>query len=89
MANPALANLWRLVRLWSAVLVANMAGMFVAALFCTLTPVLTPELKAAMLDIAGDITNHTWMEMTFRAIASGFLIAAMVWLIPSAEAAQF
>lgn len=66
-----------------------MAGTFVAALLCTFTPVLTPELKAAMLDIAGQITNHTWMEMTFRAIASGFLIAAMVWLIPSAEAAQF
>jgi formate/nitrite transporter FocA (FNT family) len=27
--------------------------------------------------------------MLFRAIASGFLIATMVWLIPSAEAAQF
>ena len=88
-ANPTAANFWRLGRLWSVVLVANMAGTFVAALLCTFTPVLTPELKAAMLDIAGQITNHTWMEMTFRAIASGFLIAAMVWLIPSAEAAQF
>ena len=27
--------------------------------------------------------------MVFRAIASGFLIATMVWLIPSAEGAQF
>ena len=27
--------------------------------------------------------------MLFRAIASGFLIATMVWLIPSAETAQF
>jgi len=88
-ANPTLANLWRLGRLWGVVLAANVAGTFVAALMCTFTPILIPELKAAMLDIAGQITNHTWMEMTFRAIASGFLIAAMVWLIPSAEAAQF
>ena len=42
-----------------------------------------------MLDIAGQITDHSWMEMVFRAIASGFLIATMVWLLPSAEAAQF
>jgi formate/nitrite transporter FocA (FNT family) len=88
-AHFTLGNLWRLVRLWSIVLVANMAGTFFAALLCTLTPVLTPELKAAMIDIAGQITNHPWMEMMFRAIASGFLIAAMVWLIPSAQAAQF
>jgi formate/nitrite transporter FocA (FNT family) len=88
-ANPTLANLWRLGRLWGVVLAANVAGTFVAALMCTFTPILIPELKAAMLDIAGQITNHTWMEITFRAIASGFLIAAMVWLIPSAEAAQF
>ena len=27
--------------------------------------------------------------MFFRAISAGFLIAAMVWLIPSADAAQF
>ena len=27
--------------------------------------------------------------MLFRAIASGFLVAAMVWMIPTAESAQF
>ena len=88
-ARFTLANLWRLVRLWGVVLIANMAGTFFAALLCSFTPVLTPELKAAMLDIAGQITNRPWMEMMFRAIASGFLIAAMVWLIPSAQSAQF
>ncbi|MEO8316783.1 MAG: formate/nitrite transporter family protein [Bradyrhizobium sp.] len=89
MANFTLANLWRLFRLWSIVLIANMAGTLIAAALCTFSPVLTPELKAAMLDIAGQITHHSWMEMVFRAIASGFLIATMVWLLPSAEAAQF
>ncbi len=89
MADFTRANLWRLARLWSVVLLANMAGTLIAAVLCTFTPVLTPELKAAMLDIAGQILNHSWLEMLFRAIASGFLIATMVWLIPSAEAAQF
>jgi len=89
MANTTLASLWRLFRLWGVVLVANIVGTFIAALICTFTPVLTPELKAAMLDIAGKIMGHGLLEMTFRAIASGFLIATMVWLLPSAEAAQF
>jgi formate/nitrite transporter FocA (FNT family) len=89
MADFTRTNLWRLARLWSVVLLANMAGTLIAAVLCTFSPVLTPELKTAMLDIAGQILNHSWMEMLFRAIASGFLIATMVWLIPSAEAAQF
>ena len=70
-------------------MVANFAGTLVAALLCSFTPVLTPELKPAMLDISQHILDHSWIEMLFRAIASGFLIAAMVWLLPSAEAAQF
>ncbi|MGC2809459.1 MAG: formate/nitrite transporter family protein, partial [Bradyrhizobium sp.] len=89
MAVSTWTNLWRLGRLWSVVLLANMAGTLVAAVLCTFTPVLTPELKTAMLDIAGQIMNHSWMEMLFRAVASGFLIATMVWLLPGAEAAQF
>ena len=88
-ASLTRTNLWRLARLWSVVLLANMAGTLIAALLCTYTPVLTPELKTAMLEIAGQILNHSWLEMLFRAIASGFLIATMVWLMPSAEAAQF
>jgi formate/nitrite transporter FocA (FNT family) len=89
MTHFSRTNLWRLARLWSVVLLANLAGTLVAALLCTFTPVLTPELKAAMLEIAGQITDHSRMEMLFRAIASGFLIATMVWLLPGAEAAQF
>jgi formate-nitrite transporter family protein len=89
MADLSLTNLWRLGRLGSMVLVANIAGTLVAALLCSLTPVLTPELKAAMLDIASQLKDYGWIEMVFRGVASGFLIATMVWLLPSAEAAQF
>jgi formate-nitrite transporter family protein len=89
MANMTPENLWRLSRLWAVVLAANLVGTLIAAMLCTFTPVLTPELTAAMLDVAGHITNHSWMEMLFRAIASGFLIATMVWLMPGAEGAQF
>ena len=42
-----------------------------------------------MLEISRQIIGHGWIEMFFHAIAAGFLIAAMVWLIPSAETAQF
>jgi formate/nitrite transporter FocA (FNT family) len=75
--------------MWSIVFAANMTGTLVAALFCSLTPVLTPELRAAMLELSRHLIELGWTAMFFRAIAAGFLIAAMVWLIPSAEGAQF
>jgi formate/nitrite transporter FocA (FNT family) len=88
-AAPTAANVGRLCRMWAIVLVANVAGTLAAAVLCTYTPALTPELKDAMIAISGHITGHTWLEMAFRGVSAGFLIAATVWLIPSAESAQF
>jgi formate/nitrite transporter FocA (FNT family) len=82
------ANFWRLSRMWGVVLAANMIGTFIAAAFCTYAPVLTPELKAGMMDVAGLILGHSWLETIFRAIGAGFLMAMMVWLLPSAGATQ-
>ncbi|MFZ3234232.1 MAG: formate/nitrite transporter family protein, partial [Stellaceae bacterium] len=89
MAEFTLAKVRRLGRMWGVVLAANMTGTFVAALFCTVTPALAPELRAAMIEISQATMALGWVEMLFRAIGAGFLIAAMVWLIPSAEGAQF
>jgi formate-nitrite transporter family protein len=84
-----LANLGRLDRLWSIVFAANMTGTLFAALFCTFTPVLTPELRHGMLEISRHMMENDWSEMFFKGISAGFLIAAMVWLVPSADTAKF
>jgi formate-nitrite transporter family protein len=89
MAQFTRSNLVKLVRLWGLVLLANFAGTLFAALFCAFTPVLTPELYASMLEISRHLLGHSFVETFFRAIAAGFLIVAMVWLIPAAEAALF
>jgi formate/nitrite transporter FocA (FNT family) len=82
-------NVWRMARLWAIVLIANLVGTLFAALFCRLTPVLPDDLFKAMLGVSRHLLHIGWWEMFFRAIASGFLIAAMVWMIPSAESAKF
>jgi formate/nitrite transporter FocA (FNT family) len=88
-ANFTAANLAKLARLWTIVFAANMIGTAAAAVFCTLPPVLAPELRDVMIDISRQILQTSWIESFFRAISAGFLIAAMVWLIPSAEATAF
>lgn len=82
-------NFWRLTRLWAIVLAANLAGTLIAALFCTFTPVLTPELVHGMVEVSRHLTAMSWPQMMFAGISSGFLIAAMVWMTPAAESAKF
>jgi formate/nitrite transporter FocA (FNT family) len=88
-AEFTLGNVRRLARMWGVVFAANMTGTFLAALFCTFTPVVAPELRAAMIELSRVGMELGWVGMLFRAVGAGFLIAAMVWLIPSAEGAQF
>jgi len=82
-------NVGRMTRLWAIVLAANLTGTLFAALFCSFAPVLSTEIYAEMLTISRDLLGSSWWEMVFRAIASGFLMAAMVWLMPGAERTQF
>ncbi|HVZ50540.1 MAG TPA: formate/nitrite transporter family protein [Pseudolabrys sp.] len=82
-------NVARLARLWAIVLVANLAGTLFAAVFCTYFPVVPPDLRAGMIEISRDLVHISWLAMFFRAISSGFLIAAMVWMLPTAESGKF
>ncbi|WP_137044212.1 formate/nitrite transporter family protein [Pseudolabrys sp. FHR47] len=91
---PVLKNLspttiWQMGRLWGIVLAANLAGTLFAALFCAFTPVLSPELYEGMIEVSRSLLKLDVPQMFFAGIASGFLIAAMVWMIPSAESAKF
>lgn len=89
MAEPSWRSLGCGARMWAIVLAANLAGTLAAALFVSLTPVVSPELREAMLAVSREAMQHGWLEMGFRSITAGFLMAAMVWLIPAAEGAQF
>jgi formate/nitrite transporter FocA (FNT family) len=82
-------NLMLLARNWSVVFGANLVGALVAALFCSFTPVIAPELRDSMLAVSRHVMASGWWGMLCGGIAAGYLIAAMVWLIPSAESAQF
>jgi formate/nitrite transporter FocA (FNT family) len=88
-AEATWGNIGRMGRLWAIVLAANLTGTLFAALFCTFSPVLPNEIYDSMLAISRDLLALNWWDMVFRAIAAGFLMAAMVWLMPGAEGAQF
>lgn len=91
---PVLKNLSprmiaQMARLWAIVLAANLVGTLIAALFCAYTPVLSTELYKGMIEVSRSLVEMDATRMFFAGIASGFLIASMVWMIPSAESAKF
>ena len=88
MADFTSRNSWKMARIWTIVLVANFAGALVAAAFFAFTPALTPEIRAAMLEISRHLLEPDFRTAFSRAVPAGFLIAAMVWLMPSAGGAQ-
>ena len=89
MAKFTWSNVGRMARMWVIVLAANLAGTLFAAFFCTFTPVLPPQIYDGMLTVSRELLALGWWETIFRGVASGFLMAAMVWLMPGAERAEF
>lgn len=81
-------TLGRVARLWAIVFAANMLGTFGFALFNSLVPGTIPEIMHAMLEISREALAKDWFEMFARAIGAGFLIATIVWLIPSAKTSK-
>jgi len=82
-------NVFNMARLWTIVLIANLVGTLFAAVFWRLTPAMPSEFYPAALKLSAVLMQQTWWEMLLRAIGSGFIIASMVWMIPTAETSKF
>jgi formate/nitrite transporter FocA (FNT family) len=76
-------------RIWGIVLAANLAGTFIAALFATFTPSIPHELREQMLELSRHALDHGALELGMQGITAGYLMAAMVWLLPGAGPARF
>jgi formate-nitrite transporter family protein len=77
------------LRLWTVVLLANLAGGLLFALVAAKTEVFDRGVLAAMHAIGAESLGHSFSLVLLRAIFAGWLIALMVWLLPFAESARF
>ncbi|GAN78010.1 formate/nitrite transporter family protein [Acidisphaera rubrifaciens] len=78
-----------LLRLWGIVLAANIAGTWVFAWLLTAPGVFRPEVVEALATLARAPTEGTFPVTLVRAVFAGWLVATMVWLLPSARYARF
>lgn len=80
--SPTWGTLGCIGRLWAIVLIANMVGCALAAATMTELAIVPTELFQGALDIARSYASHSPTEQFVRGIPAGFLIAAMVWILP-------
>ncbi|HEX7060846.1 MAG TPA: formate/nitrite transporter family protein [Woeseiaceae bacterium] len=91
---PVLADfcthtLLRTARLWSIVLVANFVGTLLTAIITVHIGTTSAENLVAMLEVAREFAELTPVQAVAYGIPAGFFIAAIVWMVPSAEGAAF
>lgn len=88
LVTRTLGSLGRTLRLWGIVLVANVIGAFLVAAFLVHAPVLSTEVAAAMTELSHHATGMPAAEGFARGIPAGVLIAALVWMLPSAKGGE-
>ncbi len=88
MTNPTLNNLGRLLRLWSVVLLGNLAGTILVSYVMLYLPIFDSKTDEAFLDVGRKVMENDLNQMFAKGIISGWMIATMVWMIPSMEHAK-
>jgi formate/nitrite transporter FocA (FNT family) len=88
MSKPTLGNFGRLFRLWGVVLVDNLVGTLLVAYVMLHLPIFDRKTDLAFLDIGRKIMENDASQMFAKGIISGWMIATMVWMIPSMESAK-
>lgn len=88
-ADRTMEKFTSLMRLWAIVFLANIIGTFMFALAATYGGIIPAEHVESFRSISRHFMEKDAAEMLLHGIPAGFLIAAMVWMIPSAQYASF
>ena len=88
MAKRTGEMLRKVLTLWAVVLAANLVGALLFAWAAAGTEVFRPEVLATFDEIAREALEGTFAPRFARAVAAGWIIALMVWMLPAAGSAQ-
>ncbi|WP_110655030.1 formate/nitrite transporter family protein [Salinicola halimionae] len=88
MSQPRLGKFVCLLRLWGVVLIGNLVGVAVSAWAILALPIFSMQTHEAFLALGEHILVNTPMQMFSKGIVAGWMIATMVWLLPSAGSAK-
>ena len=72
-------------RLWGIVFMANMIGTAVSAFLMGPVGVASPDQLAAFIEISKEMVIKSPASIFLTAIPAGFILATMVWMLPSTK----
>ena len=88
MTHPTLRNFGRLLRLWGVVLAGNLVGTLLVSYVMLHLPIFDTKTDLAFLQIGRKVMENNVSQMFAKGIISGWMIATLVWMIPSQESAK-
>ena len=88
-ASPSLGALGQLLRVWGTVLLANWIGCALIALAFVTFSVVPDDVGTAVVDASRHYGELSADKAFVLGIGAGFLVAAMVWMMPAAEGSHF
>ncbi|MBP0613997.1 formate/nitrite transporter family protein [Jiella mangrovi] len=89
LARPTWIGVKAIARLWAVVFIANMVGTAIYGAGIAFDVLGTPDITAAALAISREAMAAGPWSTLLRGIVAGWLIATVVWVLPSAQNAGF
>jgi formate-nitrite transporter family protein len=86
--DRTLGVLWRVLRLWGIVLAANVAGTILFAAALAHTEVFDEAQRQVFTEISRHSLAHPFWTTCLKGVLAGWLLALMVWLLPSSGGAR-
>jgi formate/nitrite transporter FocA (FNT family) len=82
------ATFFAVLRFWAVVLVANLAGALAFAAMISVPGLFPDPVYQALVDTGREAVSGAFIPTMFRSVLAGWLIALMVWILPSARSAR-
>ncbi len=88
LAKRDLSTLGKTIKLWNVVFAANIVGTWIFAAALAYGHPLPADTTPALRELATAAIGDSFWHTLLRAVFAGWLIALMVWLLPSARSAR-
>lgn len=79
----------KMLRLWTIVLAANLVGCLLFSYAAASLGMVSPAIEGEMAKIVAHMMENDALEMFAKGIGAGWIIAALVWMLPSSDGAEF
>ena len=81
-------TLFSALKFWSVVLSCNLIGTFIFAGLISIPGTFSPEIHSSLVAISTEAITGDFWPTVIKAVLAGWMIALMVWLLPSALTAK-